>query len=175
MTNPELSHIVTLADAMQGRKVALDTDEATRAAIAKRLGLIALDRFVVEAEVFAVAGGIAARGSITAEVVQACAATDLPVPTHIADPFDLRFLRDIGADASEEEEVEISADDCDVLPLEGDRVDIGEAAVQTLSLALEPFPRHPDADRILAEKGVLTEEQAGPFGALAQLRDKDAS
>ena len=47
MTNPELSYIVTLADAMQGRKVALDTDEATRAAIAKRLGLIALDRFVV--------------------------------------------------------------------------------------------------------------------------------
>ena len=175
MTNPELSHIVTLADAVQGRKVALDADEATRAAIAKRLGLIALDRFVVEAEVFAVAGGITARGSITADVVQACAATDLPVPAHIADPFDLRFLRDIGADASEEEEVEISADDCDVLPLEGDRVDIGEAAVQTLSLALAPFPRHPDADRILAEKGVLTEEQAGPFGALAKLRGKDAS
>lgn len=109
-----------------------------RREIAKRLGLVALDRFVVEAEVFAVAGGIATRGSITADVVQACAATDLPVPAHRR-PFDLRFLRDIGADASEDEEVEISADDCDVLPLEGDRVDIGEAAVQTLSLALELF------------------------------------
>ena len=35
-----------------------------------------------------------------------------------------------------------------------------EAAVQTLSLALDPFPRHPDATRILAEKGVINEEQA---------------
>lgn len=59
-----------------------------------------------------------------------------------------------------------------MLPLEGDRIDLGEAAVQTLSLALDPFPRHPDADRILAEKGVLSEEQAGPFAALAKLRGK---
>ena len=132
MTNPELSHIVTLADAMQGRKVALDADEVTRAAIAKRLGLIALDRFVVEAEVFAVAGGITARGSITADVVQACAATDLPVPAHIADPFDLRFLRDIGADASEEEEVEISADDLAAI----------ERALQTIAIVGDRYPAH---------------------------------
>src|SRR3546814_12887337 len=71
-----------------------------------------------------------------------------------------------------EEEVEIDSADCDILPLEGDRADLGEAAVQTLSLALDPFPRHPDADRILVEKGVLSEEQAGPFAALAKLRGK---
>src|SRR3546814_19856283 len=69
-----------------------------------------------------------------------------------------------------EEEVEIDSADCDILPLEGDRADLGEAAVQTLSLALDPFPRHPDADRILVEKGVPREEQAGPFSARAQLR-----
>ena len=57
-----------------------------------------------------------------------------------------------------------------MLPLEHDRVDLGEVAVQTLSLALDPFPRHPDADRILAEKGVLSEEAAGPFAMLAKLR-----
>src|SRR3546814_12223240 len=71
-----------------------------------------------------------------------------------------------------EEEVEIDSADCDILPLEGDRADLGEAAVQTLSLALDPFPRHPDADRILVEKGVLSEEQAGPFEALARRSEK---
>ncbi len=56
--------------------------------------------------------------------------------------------------------------------LDGDRIDPSDAAVQTLSLALDPFPRHPDAARILAEKGVLSEDAAGPFAALAKLRGK---
>lgn len=169
MSAPEFSHIVTLADAAQGRSVTLDAGEAARAAIAKRLGLVALTRFVVTAEVRAVAGGIAATGAVDAKVVQSCAATDLPVPAKLRESFDLRFLRDAGP-SGDEEEVEISDGDLDILPLEGDRIDLGEAAVQTLSLALDPFPRHPDADRILAEKGVLSEEQAGPFAALAKLR-----
>jgi hypothetical protein len=109
---------------------------------------------------------------VQAKVVQACAATDLPVPATIVEPFDLRFLRDVDAPVGEDEEIEIGSEDLDLLPLEGDRADLGEAAVQTLSLALDPFPRHPDADRILAEKGVLSEGAAGPFAALAKLRGK---
>lgn len=172
MTASEFSHVVTLAEAGQGRTLTIEADEAARGAIAARLGLIALPRFQVSAEVRAVAGGIAAAGRIAADVVQSCAATALPVPATIDEPFDLRFLRDVDAPASEEEEIEISSEDCDILPLEDDRIDIGETAIQTLSLALDPFPRHPDADRILAEKGVLSEEQAGPFAALAGLRGK---
>ena len=172
MTAPELSHLVTLADAAQGRTVRIEAGDAVRAAIAKRLDLAALDRFVVTAEVRAVAGGIAARGAIEAAFVQSCAATALPVPAKLSEPFDLRFLKGAEPVVDPDEEIEISDGDCDILPLEDDRVDIGEAAVQTLSLALDPFPRHPDADRILAEKGVLREEQAGPFAALAKLRGK---
>ena len=172
MSAPEFSHIVTLADAAQGRTVRLEADEVARAAIAKRLDLVALDRFVVTAEVRAVAGGMAAKGEIEAAVVQGCAATALPVPAKLTEPFDLRFLTGAEPVVDPDEEIEISDGDCDILPLEDDRVDIGEAAVQTLSLALDPFPRHPDADRILAEKGVLREEQAGPFAALAKLRGK---
>ncbi|MCW0199116.1 DUF177 domain-containing protein [Sphingopyxis sp.] len=175
MTAPEFSHIVTLAEAGQGRAVAIEADQAARAAIARRLGLVALGRFAVTAEVRSVAGGIAAAGTIDADIVQSCAATGLPVPATLHEPFDLRFLRDASPAGSSEEEVEISDADCDILPLEGERIDLGEAAVQTLSLALDPFPRHPDADRILAEKGVLSEDQAGPFAALAKLRGQDQS
>lgn len=172
MTASEFPLIVTLADAAHGRAISVEADADARAAIARRLGLVALDRFTLSAEVRTVAGGLGAKGEVSADVVQACAATDLPVPATIAEPFDLRFLRDVDAPASEDEEIEIGSDDLDLLPLEGDRVDLGETAVQTLSLALDPFPRHPDADRILAEKGVLSEEAAGPFAALAKLRGK---
>lgn len=167
---PEFSLIVTLADAAQGRTVTVEADAAARERIAARLGLIALDDFALTATIRAVAGGLAATGEVRAAVVQACAATALPVPARIAEPFDLRFLRDVDAPASADEEVELDRDELDLLPLEGDRADLGEAAVQTLSLALDPFPRHADADRILAEKGVLSEEAAGPFAALAKLR-----
>ncbi len=172
MTASEFPLIVTLADAAQGRTIAVEADADARKAIARRLGLVALDRFSLTAEVRSVAGGIAARGEVGAEVVQACAATNLPVPATLAEPFDLRFLRDVDAPASEDDEIEIGSDDLDLLPLDGDRIDLGEAAVQTLSLALDPFPRHPDAARILAEKGVLSEEAAGPFAALAKFRGK---
>ena len=174
-TDPEFSYIVTLADAAHGMAAAFEADADARARIAKRLDLIELNLLAVNAEVRAVAGGIAARGDVRAELVQRCAATDLPVPASLNESFDLRFLRDIDAVAVEEEEVEISGADCDILPLEGERIDLGEAAVQTLSLGLDPFPRHSDADRILAEKGVLSEEAAGPFAALAKLRGKPAS
>jgi uncharacterized metal-binding protein YceD (DUF177 family) len=171
MSATEFSHLVTLAEAGQGRRIAIEADDAARARIATRLGLVALDRFALTAEVRAVAGGIAATGAVEADVVQSCAATDLPVPATLRVAFDLRFLREVETgDAADE--IEISGEDCDILPLDGDRIDLGEAAVQTLSLALDPFPRHPDADRILAEKGVLSEEQTGPFAALARLRSK---
>lgn len=169
-TAPEFSLVLTVSDAAQGRDIAVEADAETRARIAKRLGLIAVDRFALTAEVRAVAGGIGAKGAVQAALVQPCAATGLPVPATLAEPFDLRFLRDVDAPVDADEEIEISSEDCDLLPLDGDRIDLGEAAVQTLSLALDPFPRHPDADRVLAEKGVLSEGAAGPFAALAKLR-----
>ena len=175
MTTSEFPLIVTLADAAHGRTIAVEADADAREAIARRLGLVALDRFSLAAEVRVVAGGIAAKGEVRADVVQACAATDLPVPATLAEAFDLRFLRDMDAPASEDDEIEIGSEDLDLLPLDGDRIDLGEAAVQTLSLALDPFPRHPDATRILAEKGVLSEDQAGPFAALAKLRGQGQS
>lgn len=169
-TAPEFSLVLTVSDAAQGRDIAIEADAEARARIAKRLGLIAVDRFALTAEVRAVAGGIGAKGAVQAALVQPCAATGLPVPATLAEPFDLRFLRDVDAPVDADEEIEISSEDCDLLPLDGDRIDLGEAAVQTLSLALDPFPRHPDADRVLTEKGVLSEDAAGPFAALAKLR-----
>ena len=173
MTEGDFSHFVTLADAAQGKTMTLKADEAARAGIAARLGLVALDRFETTAAVRAIAGGLGVRGTMTADYVQSCAATDLPVPASIVEAFDLKYLRETPI-KDVADDIELGSEEIDILPLEHDRVDLGQVAVETLSLALEPYPRHPDADRILAEKGILSEEQAGPFAALAALRGKDA-
>jgi hypothetical protein len=39
-------------------------------------------------------------------------------------------------------------------------------------LALDPFPRSPDADAILKAAGVVDETEVGPFAILKGLKDK---
>ena len=51
-------------------------------------------------------------------------------------------------------------------------IDLGEAVAETLSLSLDPYPRAPGAEEALKAAGVKSEEEAGPFGALAGLKDK---
>jgi uncharacterized metal-binding protein YceD (DUF177 family) len=69
-------------------------------------------------------------------------------------------------------EHELGADDPDTMFLEGQNIDLGEAVAQSLGLALDPYPRVVDADERLKAAGVKSEEEAGPFGALAGLKDK---
>ena len=41
-----------------------------------------------------------------------------------------------------------------------------------IALSLDPYPRSAGADAALKEAGVLTEEEASPFAALAALKSK---
>ncbi len=53
----------------------------------------------------------------------------------------------------------------DQIPYEG-VIDLGEAAAEQLALALDPYPRRPDAPELADEHG----DAGGPFAALAALR-----
>jgi len=117
------------------------------------------------------AAGIVARGRVRGDVDQACVVTDVPVPAHIDEPVALRFVEDDAADDGAAEEIELAADDLDTIVVTGGTIDLGEAAAETLALALDPFPRAPEAERALREAGVLTEEEArpkSPFAALGE-------
>jgi len=95
------------------------------------------------------------------------------VPAHLDVPFTVRFMRGLDTgDVAEaaEDEIELSDEDCDLLPLENERIDLGETVAQTLALNLDPYPRAPDADATLRKMGVLSEEDAGPFAALKGLK-----
>ena len=60
------------------------------------------------------------------------------------------------------------------MPIEDGAIDLGEAAAETLLLALDPYPRAPNADAVLREAGVKPEgeeeREPGPFAALAALK-----
>ena len=87
---------------------------------------------------------------------------------HVDEPFDILFLPE--PSVAPDSEIELSDQDCDVVFHDGAAIDLGAALADTLALSLDPYPRSPDADEALREAGVLSEEQAGPFAALAALK-----
>lgn len=151
------------------RVVTIEADEAERSALAKRFDLVVLETLTADATLTAVAGGVEARGTMHAVLSQACVVTSDPVPATIDEPFVLRFIADLPADGVDDEEgLELSDADCDLLPLENGAIDLGEAAAQTLGLALDPFPRSPEGSQG-AERVWKSGEEGGAFSGLKGL------
>ncbi|HWU74585.1 MAG TPA: DUF177 domain-containing protein [Sphingomonas sp.] len=151
------------------RTVEIDADAQERAALAKRFDLIGIERLTGRFTIRHDAAGIVAEGRVAAAVTQACSITGDPLPATVDEPVSLRFVPE---DDAGQDEVELGDSDIDVIPYDGGAIDLGEVAAETMALALDRFPRGPNAEAALKEAGVLSEEQAGPFGALAALKDK---
>jgi uncharacterized metal-binding protein YceD (DUF177 family) len=176
MTAPEFSRPLRLdaiGDGAGSRAVAADAAE--RAALAIRFDLAAVDRLEGRFEVRRDAGGVRVTGKITGHVTQRCVVSGAPLPANVDEAVELLFVRPSGSDAAgDTEEVELGTSDLDVLPLEGEAIDLGEIAAETLALALPSFPRAADAD-LADERRLLTSEDeaaeatraaANPFAAL---------
>ncbi|MHA6721954.1 YceD family protein [Sphingomonas sp. RS2018] len=144
-------------------------DPAERAALAKRFALVSLDRLEARYTLRRDAAGVLATGRLEAGVTQACIATGDPVSASIDEDFAIRFLPE--GDGDNVEEVELDAGDLDTMFYAGSAIDLGEAAAETLALALDPYPRSKGAEEALRAAGVLSEEEAKPKGALAGLKD----
>lgn len=169
---PEFSRTYRIDTIGEGaRDVTIEADESERAKLAGRFGLISVDRLAAKASIGAKNGIVTAEGTIDAEVVQACVASGAPIPAKLSEPFVLKFVAAIGAGEGEEE-IELSESDCDIVTYDGAAIDLGEAVAETMALALDPFPRSPDADEALKAAGVLDEGETGPFAALKALKDK---
>lgn len=168
-SRPEFSRPERLdAIGSQDRTVAIEADAGERDALARRFGLVAIERLAAQFAVRREGGAVLAAGRVEASVTQACSVTGDPVPARVDEAVALRFVEDDAAG----EEVELSADALDTMPIEGGGIDLGEAAAETMALALDPFPRSPAAAAALRDAGVLAEEEAGAFAALAGLKAK---
>ena len=168
---PEFSRLER-ADAIgdQPRSVRIEANADERAAIAHRFGLIAVDALSADFTLRRDATGIVARGTVHARVDQACVVTGEAVPATIEEPVALRFSDQL--DQGDADDIELGADDLDVVPIEHGAIDLGEATAETMALALDPFPRAPGAAAVLKAAGVITEEEARPASPFAALRDQ---
>ncbi len=169
---PEFSRTVRIDTlGASPRRLEIEADEGERQALARRFGLVEISRLAAEVEVSRNNDEVRARGQLQAEVAQSCVATTQRVDSSLEEPFDLLF-RPRPEAVGPEEEIELSEGELDVIFHGGAAVDIGEAVAETLSLGLDPYPRAPGAEQALKAAGIKSEEEAGPFGALAALRDK---
>jgi uncharacterized metal-binding protein YceD (DUF177 family) len=157
------------------RHVSIGANEGERAALAKRFALEAIHSLAAEAELVRTGEAVRATGRVTAAVVQSCVATGVPVEEEVAEDFAIEF-RPHPQVGSPDEEIELSEGELDVVFYDAAAVDLGDAVAETVSLALNPFPRAPDAEDALRAAGVKSEEEAkaeaSPFAGLAALKDK---
>jgi uncharacterized metal-binding protein YceD (DUF177 family) len=154
----------------EGRREVLEADGAECAALARRLGISAVELLRAELLLRPDAdGAVRVEGRLAATVVQTCVVTLEPVEQRIDEAVALRFLPE-GREPQEE------PDETDELATRNGVADLGEAMAEQLALALDPYPRAPDAVLSLdtpAGTPVGTSETAAaehPMAALAKLR-----
>ena len=166
---PEFSHVVPLSE-IGGKAVkhSLLADETERAALAKRFALAALNSLSADVALSSDDIGIIATGSLAADVMQVCVVSGAPVAAHITESFAIRFSPEPIFEP--DSDIELEVEETDSMFHDGRVIDLGEAVAQTLALAIDPFPRSPDAEELLQGAGLKDETPAGPFAALAALR-----
>jgi uncharacterized metal-binding protein YceD (DUF177 family) len=165
----DFAHRLTLERIRDGERIDLVADEAERVAIAERLDLPSIERLEAHASLSRDGLRVRATGRVGASLEQRCVVTGEPVAAHVDEAFEIAFLPEPRADDLPEE-VELAAEDCDVVFHDGTAIDLGSAIADTLALSLDPYPRSASAEAALREAGVLSEEEAGPFAALAKLK-----
>lgn len=157
----------------QHREEITATDKE-RAALAERFGLLSLDTFTASFTLKRVRKDLVRmKGHVTAELAQACVVTLDPVPARIDERFEVDFLEgaqpavtDLELDAEAAEAPEPAPDGW---------IDLGELAAEQLGLALDPYPRKPDAE-VPAEwkaepaEGPVADERPNPFAVLGKLK-----
>lgn len=162
------AHHLRLDQIRDGERLDILADDAERQAIARRLRLDGLGRLEAHATLSRNGGIVRAEGRLVAALNQSCVVTGEPVAAHVDEPFEILFMPE--PPAGPDEEIELGAADCDVVFHDGAAIDLGTAIADTLALSIDPYPRSAAADAALKEAGVLTEEQASPFAALAALK-----
>ena len=166
---------MTVADAQrQPAQVTIVADSGQCAVLSERFGWVAVAHcsavlaFVVRDTTIAISGSIRAR------VTQNCVATGEPLASAIDTAFSVQLVprdqlnSDIGLAGAE---IELDGDALDTIFYDQGRFALSEIIGEALALSVDPWPRGPDADRWLKQKGVKREDDVGAFGALSGLRD----
>jgi hypothetical protein len=162
-----------------GRSIRVEANEAERAAIAEAMQILSVERFAATLSIAPLRGGLRAQGHLDAHVTQASVVSFEPVAETISEDVDRVFLpasKDSHAPAPGAEVfIDLENDD---FPdhIDGPEVDLSALLLETLALALDPYPRLPGES--LDSLGISAKDaESGPFAGLARLKggsgDKD--
>tara|TARA_R100001244_G_scaffold47550_3_gene42325 strand:- start:72023 stop:72547 length:525 start_codon:yes stop_codon:yes gene_type:complete len=168
---PEFSYIVKLSEiGSTPRTGQLSANEEERQKLAQRFDLPKITSLDARYTLQAGEDRIGFSGRIESDLQQRCSVTGESFQVRLREEFDIAFVPELDIDGTDEE-IELTEEECDIIEYDNGQIDLGEAIAQTLYLALPPFPRGPNAD-LVAQKMLKSEEEAGPFGALAALKKK---
>jgi len=149
-----------------------DAGDAERARLAEALDVLSCRRLVSEFTIRSIGKGhYRLAGKVSAELTQACVVTIEPVETLAEGVFDVEFWPAGNLPQFAEEEIEaLSA--AEVEPIEHGRIDAGRIVFETVSTALDPYPRKAGAEFRPEDAGDTEFSDAGPFAALQKLKDQ---
>ena len=137
------------------------------AALAVRLRIQAVHALSCRFHLHKLPGGkVAAEGALRARITQTCVVSLDEFTADLTERFAVRFVP-----SGTETDDDLAASDLeaeDEIPYDGVFIDPGEAAAEQLALALDPYPRKPDAT--LPE--TAADPDISPFAALAARRRK---
>jgi Large ribosomal RNA subunit accumulation protein YceD len=137
---------------VSGRSFQVEARPDERSALARRFGILAVERLSAEGLLRPEAAGrrVKLEGRLVARVVQTCVVTLEPVAADIDVPFERLYGFDVAEEWSDEVptgEVHLNlADDLPLEPLASGVLDIGAATAEQLALELDPYPRAPGAE-----------------------------
>jgi hypothetical protein len=157
----------------EGRALRLEANEEERGQLAAFLELSAVDSLTAQMTALPFRGGIRVQGSLRARIVQPSVVTFEPVVQEIDEPIDRIFLPGVQAAQPAAPGAEVFVDlEADELPdpLEGPAADLSDLVIETLALAIDPYPRREgESVEDLALPADSGEES--PFAALKTLKD----
>jgi uncharacterized metal-binding protein YceD (DUF177 family) len=157
----------------EGRDIRLRVDSDERATLAAHLSLTSVDRLDVNLHAVKFRGGVRVTGTLEAEIVQPSVVSLEPVQQAISEPVDRVFLpggeKQYAGPGGAEIFVDLEGED---VPdhFEGPEADLSDLIVETLSLAVDPYPRA-EGER-LEDIGIATDEddEESPFAPLKRLK-----
>ncbi|MGQ0526640.1 MAG: YceD family protein [Alphaproteobacteria bacterium] len=170
-----------------GAKMKIEADEEARKALTKRLGLTSLDSLSVDFKIRrdTGSGSVHVRGKFTAEVTQACVITGEPVKDTVKEDFEAWFADKTQAlsfararhdkiKKTGGAEMPLLDENEDPEAMIDGKVDVGELAVQYLSLAINPYPHCEGATlpEVVKPKEDAESPYKNPFAALKDWKDK---
>ena len=154
-----------------GRSIDVAPDAAARAELATILNIQAVEAMQASLTVTPLRGGIRALGTLTARIVQASVVSFEPVYQDIDETIDRVFLpQSTDHVPTPGSEVFVDLEDDDFPDhIDGPEVDLSALLIETIALAIDPYPRQPGES--LESLGLNGDgEASGPFAALEKLK-----